>query len=187
MSDLPELPSARAQGSYRIGLVCLGNICRSPIADVVLSAKLADAGLGDRVEVASSGTGGWHVGDPMDGRAATTLRTAGYDASRHRAQQFVAGWHDAFDLLLAMDTSNLAEIRALADPDDPSSADAPTRVRLFRDFDPLEPGAEVPDPYYGGDEGFDDVLAMVERTCEVLVAALLRDDSRHLGARQAQG
>ena len=79
-----------APGRYRIALVCLGNICRSPMAHVVLEQRLAEAGLDDRVEVASSGTGGWHVGDPMDERAAATLAAAGYDPSRHRARQYDA-------------------------------------------------------------------------------------------------
>ena len=88
---------------YRIAFVCLGNICRSPMADVVLTARVEEAGLADRVTVASSGTGDWHVGHPMDHRAAATLAAAGYDPTRHRAQQFAASWLDEFDLVLAMD------------------------------------------------------------------------------------
>ncbi len=80
------LPPARRPGRYHLAVVCLGNICRSPMADVVLAERLADAGLNDRVSVGSSGTGGWHVGDPMDRRAAATLTAAGYDATRHRAR-----------------------------------------------------------------------------------------------------
>ena len=135
------------------------------MADVVLSARLAEAGLADRVEVTSSGTGDWHVGHPMDERAAATLTAAGYDATRHRARQFAADWLDDRDLVLAMDAANLADVRAAG----PATADG--RVRLFRDFDPVEPGGDVPDPYYGGDAGFEEVLAMVERTADALVAA----------------
>jgi protein-tyrosine phosphatase len=142
-----------------VALVCLGNICRSPMAHVVLEERLADAGLGDRVEVTSSGTGDWHVGDPMDRRAAATLTTAGYDATRHRAQQWAG--NDEADLVLAMDAANLADIGGAGE-----------RVRLFRDFDPIDPGSDVPDPYYGGDSGFEEVLAMVERTAAALVGAL---------------
>ena len=152
------LPPARAPGSYRIELVCLGNICRSPTAHVVLEARLADAGL-DRVEVSSSGTGDWHVGHPMDRRAAATLTTAGYDATRHRARQ-----HDpteGVDLVLAMDDANLGDLGGRTD-----------RIRKFRDFDPAEPESDVPDPYYGGDDGFEEVLTMVERTASAIVAAL---------------
>jgi protein-tyrosine phosphatase len=157
----PALPAPRTDGRYAVALVCLGNICRSPMADVVLTARTEEAGLAGRVTVASSGTGDWHVGRPMDRRAAATLTAAGYDPSRHRAQQFTASWLDEFDLVLAMDGQNLADIGG------------PTgRVRLFRDFDPAEPGGEVPDPYYGGDAGFEEVLTMVERTAATIVAQL---------------
>ena len=159
------LPPARTPGRYHLAVVCLGNICRSPMADVVLAERLADAGLDDRVSVGSSGTGGWHVGDPMDRRAAATLTAAGYDATRHRARQW-AGDADAgaADLVLAMDAQNLADLGGATD-----------RVRLFRDFDPLDPGSDVPDPYYGGDSGFEEVLAMVERTSRALVDSLERE------------
>jgi protein-tyrosine phosphatase len=158
------LPPPRTPGRYRIAMVCLGNICRSPMADVVLSSLVADAGLDDRVEVTSSGTGDWHVGEPMDRRAAATLTAQGHDASRHRAQQFAPTWLADRDLVLAMDHDNLADIGG------PSE-----RARLFRDFDPEGTGGDVPDPYYGGDAGFQEVLTMVERVSAVLVAALQRD------------
>ena len=155
------LPPPRSPDRYRIALVCLGNICRSPTAHVVLERRLADAGLADRVEVASSGTGGWHVGNPMDERAAATLSAAGYDPSRHRARQYDATWPGAYDLVLVMDAANLADVGGRTD-----------RVGLFRDFDPVDPGGEVPDPYYGGADGFEEVLAMVERTSDTIVGAL---------------
>jgi protein-tyrosine phosphatase len=158
---VPHLPPPRQPGRYAIALVCLGNICRSPMAHVVLEARLADAGLADRVVVHSSGTGDWHVGRPMDRRAATTLADAGYDATRHRAQQYDETWPAAHDLVLAMDETNLDELGGRAE-----------RVGLFRDFDPDEPSGEVPDPYYGGADGFDDVLAMVERTSSALADAV---------------
>ncbi|WP_139980095.1 low molecular weight protein-tyrosine-phosphatase [Nocardioides litoris] len=156
----PALPAPREPGRYRVGMVCLGNICRSPVADTVLRAKVAEAGLDDRVEVDSCGTGGWHVGDPMDERAAASLAAAGYDGSRHRAQQWAERWLDDHDLLLAMDAANLRDVGGRTD-----------RVWLLRDLDPAGPG-DVPDPYYGGDDGFREVLAMVERCCDVLVAGL---------------
>jgi protein-tyrosine phosphatase len=163
-----RLPAPRTPGRYRIALVCLGNICRSPMAHVVLESRLADAGLDDRVEVRSSGTGGWHVGNPMDDRAAATLAGAGYDPTRHRAQQYDATWPEAYDLVLVMDASNLADVGGRRE-----------RVGLFRDLDPVDPGGEVPDPYYGGPDGFEEVLAMVERTSDAIVTAL--DDA--LGPR----
>jgi len=156
------LPPAQAPGSYRIELVCLGNICRSPTAHVVLESLLAEAGL-DRVEVSSSGTGDWHVGGPMDRRAAAALTRAGYDATRHRARQ-----HDpaeGVDLVLAMDDSNLRDLGGRGE-----------RTAKFRDLDPrshsAEGGSDVPDPYYGGDDGFEEVLTMVERTASAIVDAL---------------
>ena len=163
---MTRLPQPRTPGHYRIALVCLGNICRSPVADVVLSSRIADEGLDDRVDVASSGTGGWHVGGPMDERAAATLTAAGYDPSRHRAQQYDDSWLGDYDLVLAMDESNLADISA------GSMTDGADRVRLFRDFDPVDTGGEVPDPYYGGPAGFEEVLTMVERTSAAIVAEL---------------
>ncbi|UYM07152.1 low molecular weight protein-tyrosine-phosphatase [Solicola gregarius] len=167
---MPELPPPRDQRrSYRIATVCLGNICRSPMAEVVLSAALEDAGLDDRVEVDSSGTGGWHTGEPMDDRAAETLGAHGYDPSRHRAQQFDTSWFDEYDLILTMDHANDRDVRALA----PSDGDA-QRVQMFRAYDPEASASddEVPDPWYGGQDGFERVLAMVERTTKALVDAL---------------
>jgi protein-tyrosine phosphatase len=158
------LPPPREPGRYRIALVCLGNICRSPMAHVVLERRLAEAGLEDRVAVRSAGTGDWHVGKPMDERAARTLAEAGYDASRHRARTFDQTWHEEVDLVLAMDVTNLRDLGGRGD-----------RTALFGDLDPEQPGAEVPDPYYGGASGFEEVLRMVERTSASLVGALQQE------------
>lgn len=147
--------------SARLAVVCLGNICRSPMAEVVLRERLGEAGLDDRVELVSAGTGGWHVGERMDRRAAATLREAGYDPDSHRAKQWPVGDPEAYDLVLAMDHDNLAELGG------PSE-----RVRMFRDFDPIGTGADVPDPYYGGEDGFVEVLEMVERTSDAIVEQL---------------
>jgi len=158
------LPAPRTPGRYAVAFVCSGNICRSPSADVVLAAKLADAGLDDRVRVASCGIGDWHVGDPMDTRSAQHLRERGYDPDAHRAQQVTPAWLEEYDVLLAMDAGHVEDLRRLGEGP----------VRLFRDFDPLGPGEDTPDPYYGGDDGFAEVLTMVERTCDQLVPALRR-------------
>jgi protein-tyrosine phosphatase len=159
----------------RIAVVCLGNICRSPVADIVLNSLLREAGATDRAEVTSCGTGTWHLGEPMDSRAAAVLTAAGYDPSRHRARHFGPDWHD-HDLILVMDHANLADVLAELPPD------RHDRVRLFRSFDPeVTAGSardeptdvpDVPDPFYGGPEGFDDVLAMIERTARALVEEL---------------
>jgi protein-tyrosine phosphatase len=159
------LPAPRTPGRYRIGVVCMGNICRSPTAQVVLEAELATAGLDDRVEVVSSGTGGWHVGNPMDRRAAATLTSHGYDASRHRAQQFHPSWFDDCDVVLAMDADNLADLRDLA-----ADAEHHDRLLAFRALDPRAEGdLDVPDPYYGADDGFEHVLGIVTRTSRAVV------------------
>ncbi|HET6561797.1 MAG TPA: low molecular weight protein-tyrosine-phosphatase [Marmoricola sp.] len=166
---MTDLPTPRHPGRYRIALVCLGNICRSAMADTVLTAALADAGLDDRVEVVSSGTGGWHVGDPMDRRAAATLTAHGYDASQHRAKQFEPSWHDEADVVLAMDATNHSDLRDLA----PAPVDT-GRLLMFRDFDPraTDEDRDVPDPYFGDDDGFQHVMGIVERTCAELVRRL---------------
>ena len=153
---------------YRVGFVCLGNICRSPMADVILSRLVDDAGLSEKIEVTSCVTGTWHLGEAMDPRAADRLSTAGYDPSRHRAKLFSPDWLDQ-DLLLAMDEKNLAAI---------TEGRARDHVRMFRSFDPLVDGSDdpadldLPDPFYGGDDGFVEVIGMVERTCRSLLAEL---------------
>ncbi len=161
MAAPPVLPAPHAPGQYRIALVCLGNICRSPMAHVVLESRIAEAGLADRVEIASAGTAGWHTGKPMDPRAAACLVAAGYDPSRHRARQYDDSWPTHHDLVLVMDESNLSDVGGRSE-----------RVAMFRDFDSSIPGGEVPDPYYGGADGFQEVLTMVERTCDAIVSAL---------------
>ena len=170
----PTAPPPRRRGGatpYRVAVVCLGNICRSPIAETVLSEHVARAGLADRVEVVSAGTGDWHVGEPMDRRAATVLAGHGYDGSAHRARQFAPDWYADCDLVLAMDAANHADLRRLAPPGEAE------RVLMFRDFDPRadDGDRDVPDPYYGGDDGFAAVLATVERTAAALVSALRRE------------
>jgi protein-tyrosine phosphatase len=149
----------------------LGNICRSPMAEFVLRAQLEKAGLDGQVEVDSAGTGTWHVGEGADERALAVLHRAGYSSevtSRHAAKLFDIGWFRERDLILALDRNNLAALRQLA-PDD----DAASRIRLLRSYDPDAAGnLDVPDPFYGGPEGFEHVLALVERACAGLVAQL---------------
>ncbi len=171
MTDVTALPPARVPGRYRVALVCLGNICRSAMADVVLSSAVADAGLADRVEVVSSGTGGWHVGDPMDRRAAATLTAHGYDASEHRARQFEPAWHEEADVVLAMDASNHGDLEQVAPA---TGDDEPRRLLMFRDFDPraTTDDRDVPDPYFGDEDGFQHVMGIVQRTCAEIVRRL---------------
>jgi protein-tyrosine phosphatase len=149
--------------TYRIAVVCTGNICRSPMGEVVLSAALRGAGVD--AEVSSYGTGSWHVGDRMDDRAADVLTEAGYDATRHRAAQFTRTQVGQHDLVLAMDSSHVAALRHLG---------VGEQLRLFRDYDPEGTG-DVDDPYYGSRRAFERVLAICERTAAALADELALD------------
>ncbi|HEX2162523.1 MAG TPA: low molecular weight protein-tyrosine-phosphatase [Thermoanaerobaculia bacterium] len=173
MADHPTLPS---RPTYRILFVCLGNICRSPTAEGVMRHMLRDAGLENDVDVESAGTGGWHIGHPPDERATSAAKRRGI-ALESRAQRFIADHFDDFDLILAMDRQNLADLQAIAPP----PAERRAEVRLFSEF--LPPGAppDVPDPYYGGDAGFERVLDLVERGCEAIVDHLLGAESARRG------
>jgi protein-tyrosine phosphatase len=160
---------------YRIAFVCLGNICRSPMAEVVMRSLVVRAGLADRISVASAGTGDWHVGERADPRTVETLAGRGYDGSQHRAQQFDAGWFDRYDLVVALDRRNLADLLEMA------PADRRDDVRMLRAHDPLavdDGDVDVPDPYYGGPDGFTDALELVERACR----GLLDDVVARIGA-----
>jgi protein-tyrosine phosphatase len=151
---------------YRVCFVCTGNICRSPMAEAVLRRMVAEAGLADRVEVWSAGTGDWHVGDDADPRAMAALRERGYPLT-HAAQQWRPADFERADLVLALDSGHY---RALL-------RDAPagdrTKVRLLRSYDPL-PGddLDVPDPYYGEVAGFGHVLDLVEIACAGVLAEI---------------
>ena len=134
-----------------------------------MRALVARAGLASDVEVCSAGLGDWHVGERADPRSADALTARGYDPSLHRARQFERGWFDEHDLIVAMDRSHLHDLRRMAGPADVE------RVRLLTSFGPEATDEDVPDPYYGGKDGFTDVLDLVERFC----AALL-DDVRPL-------
>jgi protein-tyrosine phosphatase len=149
---------------YRICFVCMGNICRSPTAEGVMREMLARAGLGDRVALDSAGTGGWHVGELPDPQTREAARRRGLSLD-HRARQFVPADFDRFDLLLAMDHSNLRNMSRMA-----SSEAQRSKLRLFRSFDAASPdGAEVPDPWGGSDDGFETVLDVCEAACRGLV------------------
>ncbi|WP_026313572.1 low molecular weight protein-tyrosine-phosphatase [Actinomadura flavalba] len=141
--------------AFRVTFVCTGNICRSPMAEQVLRRHAKDEGLD--VEVDSSGTDGWHAGQEADARTVAVLRRAGYGFD-HAARRFEADWFDRYDLILALDEGHLRELRARA-PD----AESRDKIRLLREFDPAAgDDLDVPDPYYGDDAGFDEVLALVE-------------------------
>lgn len=159
--------------ALRICIVCAGNICRSPIAEVVIRRHLETAGLGDLVAVESAGTGGWHIGDPADQRALDVLAQHGYDGTMHRARQFDAAWFARADLVLAMDRDNFARLHAGA-PDDESRA----KLQMLRAYDDTAlagDDTDIPDPYFGDSAGFALVLSMVESAAAGLVAAIRRE------------
>ena len=164
-----ELPSPREPGApYRVCLVCLGNICRSPMAETVLRAELAAAGLNGAVVVDSAGTGDWHVGDAMDPGARSALASRGHDGSAHRARQFQPSWLSRYDLILAMDSRNLADLRRMARDGDPD------RIRLFGEAGGLAGTGDIPDPWGGGPDEFGHVLDLLGAAAPVIAARLAR-------------
>jgi protein-tyrosine phosphatase len=170
-ADLTAPPAPRDQtGPYRVCVVCLGNICRSPMAEVVLRDEIDRAGLAGQVTVESAGTGDWHVGGPMDSRARTELGRRGYDGSRHIARQINAGWLGDYDLFVVMDRKNLANLRQMA-AGDPDLGHG--RIALMRSFDPAAgPGAEVPDPYHGGPAEYEETFELVHAAARGLAGQL---------------
>ncbi|EHN78739.1 low molecular weight protein-tyrosine-phosphatase [Streptomyces coelicoflavus] len=154
--------------TYRVCFVCTGNICRSPMAEAVFHARVADAGLDDLVEADSAGTGGWHEGEGADPRTVAVLAENGYGLD-HTARQFQQSWFSRLDLVVALDAGHLRALRRLA----PTERDA-AKVRLLRSYDPAADGGDldVPDPYYGGPDGFGECLEMVEAASTGLLAAV---------------
>lgn len=151
----------------RILFVCLGNICRSPTAEGVMRALVAQAGLEHSIELDSAGTGAWHVGSSPDERATTAASARGVALEGSARQVRTTDFKD-FDLLIAMDSANLRDLRALAHGDEERA-----KVRLLREFDPASAGAgdlDVPDPYYGAGDGFAKVFDLVHAACEGLLA-----------------
>jgi protein-tyrosine phosphatase len=152
----------------RVCFVCLGNICRSPTAAGVMQKLVADAGLADRIDVDSAGTAAYHVGQRPDRRSLAAARARGIELPGS-ARQFEAEDLERFQYVLAADRRNHADLIALAGDRDIR------HVTLLRSFDPsAEPGAEVPDPYHGGPQGFDDVLDLCEAACRGLLAHIVR-------------
>ena len=150
----------------RILFFCMGNICRSPTAEGVMRAKLVAAGLD--VDVDSAGTHGYHVGAPPDERSQEHALKRGYDLSRLRARKLEARDFERFDLVLAMDDDNLANAQRLCPP---ARRD---RLKLLMSYAPQAGNPHVPDPYYSGDAGFEEVLDLVEAACDGLITSLRR-------------
>lgn len=146
--------------------VCLGNICRSPLAEGVFRALVRERGLDERFRVDSAGTGAWHVGEPPDGRSIEVARRNGVSLDGQRARRVEPADFEAFDLIVAMDRSNLRNLETMTDG-------SGARLLLLRDHDPDPGDGEVPDPYYGGPGGFDAVYEMVRRSAEALLDDLV--------------
>ena len=162
----------------RILFVCLGNICRSPMAEGLFRRELERRGIDHLVEVDSAGTGSWHIGEPPDGRAQRAIARRGVDISALRGRQVKRPDLDAFDLILAMDAENLSDLMALANEEQMQ------RIRMFLDFAPERVEREVPDPYFGGEEGFEHVLDLLEEAARGL-ADHVEEELRRAGHVQA--
>ncbi len=148
----------------KILMVCLGNICRSPLAEGIMRHKLQSSGL-DFVEVDSSGTGGWHAGENPDPRSTAIARKYGIDISAQVARQFSPSDFDRFDRIFVMDTGNMHEVLKQV-----KNEGHKEKVSLI--LEAVAEGASVPDPYYGGDEGFDEVFNMLDKACDTILEEL---------------
>ena len=154
---------------YKILFVCMGNICRSPAAEGVMQALVTASGLQDQIEIDSAGTGGWHAGELPDARMRRHGSLRGYRLQNH-ARQVVPQDFENFDLILVMDQQNMRDLREFA-----VSANDMQNVRYFCDYLSDRPETEVPDPYYGGADGFDEVLDIVENGCKGLLTRIIAE------------
>lgn len=159
----------------KVLMVCMGNICRSPTAEGVLRHKLREAGVAALVVVDSAGTHGYHTGEPPDERAVRHARQRGYDLSALRARQITAADFERFDLLLAMDWDNLAELKELC------PVEHRGKLRRLTEYAQRFDNPVVPDPYYGSAAAFEQVLDLVEDACAGLIAELATDGSERQG------
>jgi protein-tyrosine phosphatase len=155
---------------YRVCFVCSGNICRSPMGEIVLRQLAEQGGAVEFVDIDSAGTGDWHIGERADRRTLAALTAAGYDGTTHRARQFDPHWFAERDLVIALDRSHERTLRAWAGNERDRA-----KVRLLRSFDPAvgphthPEDLDIPDPYYDGNHAFSDVLAQVETACRGLL------------------
>jgi protein-tyrosine phosphatase len=166
-----EPASSGSRAAASVLFVCMGNICRSPAAEGVMRSCLAARGLDGRVEVESAGTIDYHAGEPADARMRRAAAGRGYDltstASRVRLEDL-----ERFDLIVAMDRSNLEDLRRLAGR---AAAGTAAKLRLLSDFLPAGSPRDVPDPYWGGERGFDEVLDLIEEACPRILDGLVGD------------
>ncbi|ASP34962.1 low molecular weight protein-tyrosine-phosphatase [Labrenzia sp. VG12] len=148
---------------HAVLFVCLGNICRSPLAEGIFRSLVDEAGASDRYLIDSAGTGAWHSGNPPDPRSIEVAARHGIDLSTQRARQVYPDDFQAFDTIIAMDRDNLTTLKA-------RDTGAKAQLRLLL----ADPAADVPDPYYGGPEGFDHVFGLVRKGCQDLLTDLER-------------
>jgi protein-tyrosine phosphatase len=152
--------------SIAICFVCLGNICRSPSAEAVMRDLVERAKLAERIVIDSAGTGDWHIGEAPDERAQKAARKRGYDLSKLRGRQVAAADFARFDLFIVMDDANATALTAVCPPE------YRDKIRLLMEFATNDDSRVVVDPYFGGEEGFEKVLAQCEDACEGLLKAL---------------
>ena len=162
--------TAENKDSIKVLFVCLGNICRSPTAEGVMRHLVREAGLDGTIEIDSAGTAGYHSGEPPDSRARACGKRRGIDIAG-RARQFKSADFARFDYVLAMDATNYDDLLELA-----PNAEAKAKIHLLRSLDPGSPAnASVPDPYYGGAEGFDEVVELCLAACRPLLERIRKD------------
>jgi len=158
---------------YQVTVICLGNICRSPIGEAVLRDRIAEVGLAEQITVDSAGTGDWHIGQGANAKSITTLNQHGYQLD-HTARQITPSWFEDIDLALVMDTKNYSDVGALIE-----ISGSQVELRMMRAFDPAlrgitepDPALDVPDPYHGTMDDFLGVLRMIEAASDGLVSEL---------------
>lgn len=160
-----------AEKRIRVLFVCMGNICRSPLAESIFRHLTRERGVEDRFEIDSAGTSGYHAGDPPDRRSVATARARGVTVSGASRPLFARDLHD-FDYIIVMDAENLSNVDRLR-----ATAGGGARVHRLREWDPERSDLDVPDPYYGGSRGFEEVHDIVERSCAALLEDLLENES----------
>lgn len=163
--ELPVNPPITKDNHYKICFVCLGNICRSPTAEGIFQHLINDREVEDYFEVDSAGTSAYHVGESANDKSQNTAQKHGITL-HSKARQLKPSDLDYFDLILAMDNENLLNVRNM------SNGNHEHKIGRMRDFDPIPDDSEVPDPYYGGPEGFENVFQIVKRSCENLLDEL---------------
>jgi len=148
--------------------VCLGNICRSPLAEIIVHGQAEKKGISNQFIFASAGTGDWHVGGPADVRSAQTAAQHGLDLSQHRAQQITANKVNDWDWFVAMDDENRTNLLAMGVPEN--------RLLMMRQFETSSTVLDVPDPYYGGADGFEDAYVMLCDNADYILDYLLQQN-----------